>query len=107
VTPKQVLLTDPMFQVLDDGSERLIPAQNGELSDAGPEPTNLSDATIYQRGLVLRWGRNSAVEITTGKVAIADHTERDVEYVRLQRGDINLLIRDLRKARDQVFGADA
>jgi hypothetical protein len=69
-----------------------------------------SDAAIASM-VELHWGRESFVQLATTlrDVSTHDPITREVEagwFINLNRSGINKLIRDLRKARDQAFGAD-
>lgn len=55
----------------------------------------------------LRWGRESEQVQLSTHPADDDEVESKAWFVTLNRHDINFLIRSLRKARDQAFGADA
>lgn len=60
------------------------------------------------RQIEVRWSRNKYVEVAT-----VDNLEPSTDgaingiFLGLNRDGINRLIRSLRKARDQAFGADA
>lgn len=93
--PKEVVLTYPMFTDDKQGETPLTALDEGVAGD------------IYRRGAVLRWGRNGYVELGVAKLEVSTHVEREPHYLKLNRDEINKLIRNLRKARDQAFGADA
>jgi len=93
--PKEVITNPDMFAVIGDDevlAERL-PAGGGH--------------ALYARGAVIRWNRAQYVELGVAKLEVSTHTEVAPHYVTLGRIEINRLIRALRKARDQAFGADA
>lgn len=63
---------------------------------------------ILRRGAVVRWDRDHMlVELGVAKIELGAHREADPHYLSLDRNGVNRLIRSLRKARDQAFGADA
>ena len=55
--------------------------------------------------ITVRWGRGSVVRLSSDQpdLASGDATQR---FVQLDRESINRLIRTLRRARDQAYGAD-
>lgn len=64
----------------------------------------------YAEGSVLHENRAEATEVSWGRgryVQLATVHGDDGLYVDLDRAGINRLIRSLRKARDQAYGADA
>lgn len=73
------------------------------------EPTTSDDKTPFIHAAVqISWGRDySSVQIATGKVPSDGFDEQGAYFTTLNRHGINTLIRVLRKARDQAFGADA
>lgn len=73
------------------------------------EPATSDDKTPFiHAGVQVSWGRDySSVQIATGKIPSTGFDEDAAYFTTLNRYGINALIRVLRKARDQAFGADA
>lgn len=98
--PKELVMSGREFAMLDDGENV------GEIAAEHVLPG--SGAAILRRGAVVRWNRGMClVELGVAKIEISTHDESDPQYMTLDRSDINRLIRALRRARDQAFGADA
>jgi hypothetical protein len=96
VMPKELVMSGREFAMLGDGEIAV--------EDIKPE----SGAVILRRGAVVRWTRDTdLVELGVSKVATSNHEESGQHYMTLDRTAVNRLIRSLRKARDQAFGADA
>lgn len=75
--------------------------------DVDPGGSTVGFSQPEYRYVAVRWDRTGIVTVDT-----ADAIDRGVEgvfgpHVHLDRDGINRLIRALRKARDQAFGADA
>lgn len=100
--PKEVAFDTREFFQMPDGSE--VPAgdlqADLDLHNKGYE--------VMRRGAVVRWTRDQMlVELGVAKLEVSTHRESEPHYMALDRNGINRLIRSLRKARDQAFGADA
>lgn len=95
--PKEIAFSDHEFIQLPDGSE--VPVTD-DLMGKGHQ--------IVRRGAIVRWARDQMlVELGVAKIEVSAHRETDAHYLSLDRNGVNRLIRSLRKARDQAFGADA
>lgn len=57
-------------------------------------------------GVEVCWGRDTSVQIATVDRNAKQYTAERGWFVSVDRGGINHLIRTLRKARDQAYGAD-
>jgi hypothetical protein len=97
VMPKEIAFSDREFVQLPDGGE--VPVTD-DLMGKGHQ--------IMRRGAIVRWSRDHMlVELGVAKIEVSAHSETDGHYLTLDRTATNRLIRSLRKARDQAFGADA
>lgn len=96
--PKEIAFSgDSEFIQLPDGSE--VPVTEDLLGKGH---------SLLRRGAVVRWTRDHMlVELGVAKLELATHAEADPHYMTLDRNGVNRLIRSLRRARDQAFGADA
>ena len=75
--------------------DRLVePQQDGEPYNSTPFAVDVS------------WGRDTSVQIGSINLQREPYTEERGWFVTLDRGLTNQLIRVLRKARDQAYGAD-
>lgn len=91
-------------------SERLIP----EMGD-GEMPKEVINSRFSDDpvdvGVQVGWGRDSehvqVATVNTDGAELRPTPEGNGWYIQLDRGGINQLIRVLRRARDQAFGADA
>ena len=86
--------------------EIVVPSQPAASPQANAAGTPLPEGTIEPRhGLSVGWNKIGWVQIQM----FPDSWEStgDWTIVDLERGDINRLIRLLRKARDQAYGSDA
>lgn len=89
-----------------------MPKEHIYAENYGRELTDLSTGkpvTPEYPLVVVEWAREKGfVQMVTGRCG-EPSTMRDIEgwYLCLDREGINRLIRTLRKARDQAFGADA
>lgn len=54
----------------------------------------------------VHWGRDMLVEIASVNLTKEQHTEERGWFTELNRDAINKLIKVLRRARDQAYGAD-
>lgn len=97
VMPKEIAFNNREFIQLPDGSE--VPVTD-DLMGKGHQ--------IVRRGAIVRWTRDlNIVELGVAKIEVSAHSEAEAHYLDLDRAGVNRLIRSLRKARDQAFGADA
>lgn len=95
--PKEIVFENREFVSLPDGSEE--PVTEEHLG---------TGLLIMRRGTVVRWERGlMSIGLGVAKLEVSAHGEHDPHYLELDRSGINRLIRALRKARDQAFGADA
>lgn len=95
--PKEIAFSDHEFIQLPDGSE--VPVTD-DLMGKGHQ--------IIRRGAIVRWTReHMLVELGVAKIEVSARGETDAHYLSMDRTAVNHLIRSLRKARDQAFGADA
>ena len=99
--PKEITYGDgPEFSISPDGSE-LPPAKQ-----PGEPPT----PPILKRASVVSWHRDSGyveLGIQCLEIATSASGTHAGQYASFDRDGINRMIRSLRKARDQAFGADA
>lgn len=85
-----------------------------EIVGRRPTPeTIVSDSTdgprterAYDLAVEVSWGRDKDVHISTVNYVAQEYSEQYGWFVTLQRHEINRLIKALRKARDQAYGAD-
>lgn len=72
-------------------------------------PVTSDDRTPHvECGVQVTWGREASyVQVATGQVPSTGFATESAFFTSLNRHGINNLIRVLRKARDQAFGADA
>ena len=105
--PKEITYsTQPEYVVMDDGSEA-TPAWVGDDPRDGDSRRR---KPVLRRAAIVSWSRETGhVQIGLDALAIATgHGSHDTGmYATFDRHGINRLIRALRKARDQAFGADA
>lgn len=100
--PKESIFSDHgPFTIQGDGAE--IQAKYLEPGQRHP---------IYERAVMVGWskaGTNSEGAVTVGAVLLnpSDDSLSEGVHLSLDRSGINRLIRALRRARDQAFGADA
>lgn len=101
--PKEVVFDNHEFFQLPDGVEVPVDVdlqKSNELLGRG--------YSVMRRAAVVRWTRDRMlVELGVAKLEVSTHRETDPHYLALDRSACNRLIRSLRKARDQAFGADA
>lgn len=74
------------------------------IESLGEPPNSVGDKDLA--GVEVAWGRDTYVQIATVRPDGSEPSGKYGWYVDLDRDQINRLIRNLRKARDQAYGAD-
>lgn len=105
--PKEITYSDQREYVLmDDGSE----ATPGWAGDDPRDGDARRTRPVLRRGLSVGWSREHGhVEIGMNAFEMSTQTgsHDGGMYATFDRAGLNRIIRALRKARDQAFGADA
>ncbi len=105
--PKEITYSDQREYVLmDDGSEA-TPGWGGEDPRDGDARRN---RPVLRRAAIVGWSRETGhVEIGVNALDISTHqgSHGTGMFATFDRAGLNRLIRTLRKARDQAYGADA
>lgn len=99
--PKEITYTnDPAF---------LLVGQNeySEGSDEANKYIGTGEGKWLQRGIHIGWVKGKSVEIGAASFDPSHERPSDGVFMSLDRDGINRLIKSLRKARDQAYGADA
>lgn len=99
--PKEITYSDdPTFLAMPDGNE--YPEGSPEAAEAEGQP----GAKYRRRGVQVGWTKQH-VEVGVASFDPSREMPSDGVFVSLDREGINRHIRNLRKARDAAFGADA
>lgn len=101
--PKEITYTS-------DGAYLAMPDGN-EYPEGSPESeraiTKEAGGKWFQRGIHVGWVKGRFVEIGAASFDPSRELPTNGVFMSLDRDGINRLIRSLRKARDQAYGADA
>lgn len=98
--PKELIYGDEPYLKMPDGNEYAeYSVEAGEHKDQGGK--------WMQRGVHVGWTRGRFVEVGAAAFDPSRQMPNDGVFMTLDRDGINRLIRALRKARDQAYGADA
>lgn len=97
----------PKEVIYDRNGPFVVTEAGDEIRTDHPDFPREESLPVLRRAVHVGWSKDRYVEVGVGAFSAATEFDSDAHFTDLDRDGINRLIRALRKARDQAYGADA